>query len=80
MQPHANFGIRQRRAKCKGFWWDHKANKAKMPEEVKPEQQDEGVVAGVSEIWKRLLRGKGKKNENLSNNKPPHQEVGRHGD
>ena len=61
MQPHSNMGIRQRRTKCKGYWWIHKANKNKvtMPEVARPtEQPDEGIVAGVSELWKNLLRGK----------------------
>ena len=59
MLPHSNFGIRVRRAKSKGYFW----NKPKPKHEHKEEQatiHDEGSVAGVSDFFKGLLRG-GKK-------------------
>ena len=58
MLPHSNFGIRVRRAKSKGYFWNKPRKKAQVPEPTPETPPDEGRVAGVSELFKGLLRGK----------------------
>jgi len=55
MLPHSTFGIRIRKGKSKGFW--RNAGNITKVKRLVSEIPDEGKIEGVSDVFKKLLRG-----------------------